>query len=1070
MNPKIWIALCSSLLLYNLPILWRDSYSINYVVVEREDRLYDEATNFLICVQWSEIRYNDNGRFDSLLITNASVEDLLDYCILSIETRLNTSNLFSNKNQTFVFNKSFCFLTTKEELEKEKPLAGLLNCYYTRFYIFSNGKLPIFYEYVAYKWDEFNSFHYFVRTIKQKVYGENFLKNPNCFTYQGQLASNRAYCLNRCFRAQGIKMNFYTLADRETRFDLRAIHMEGKNKTKKQYFNQFLTLSRVEKYMKNDEYGWQGEQYNVFNSTCYERCPQNTDCFLEAFDTVVLNRSYYERFRKERGKQKVDLTQILYQGHYSMDDYYLQLFGLLTLFSGTSVLAALIRLSDSLTKRIRTSNRYLQYAISKSRFVLVLAASVFILLQSGLMLTKYRFRSVYPNKTNILNFTSDPFSLVVCFPVEILLHNDDQIVNGRNSAILKRLNLVQLRNSTGAASRLIEKFEIFYGLRAVDFNFEISYKILFQKATFEEQPCLARCFRVEFSVLEPSYRVMLPLLYLSIEFRTKYWELYVIERNQNFTSNLNSFSGSFLIRKNTLLSSTQSKKSNCLNYMESSEDAGCYSMRSCYDRCVNRMFFRRYGSISVHSIIDGDALVGLDRVESARFNDSGDSEIEANCHHRFSRIDCVSVFFEESLELVENLNQNYSVFMKLNFENLVEKELEKSFLKVTIDIVNLKAIVIGLNATGLLSGLFPILRKLFKWFPLRLNRLFSYRLLVLALCFLGFSTHNIFLFNGIIKSDLIESGSFQKSYSYNLPNLIFCVAINQTKLDEHLFFEDHDIRLTHFYHSNLKCFKIHVKTTFNEQDFHFYNTNKVFRVRFRDPWFFNTYDSVLFMYQERQSQQIDGGFLVRIGWVNPVLLPNLFYYNKVEFQFFEIYRQDNFELLREPASLTSLFYEKTNLNDVTKTMESMKAKFKSSFNLTSRANLLDLNDRAYRIDESMYRQYYLQVQNKTDHEHPRSLNFRQRRFNILNQIYHRFKGDWDFSFSISLTSRHTEIVNEDNYSKLLISVLNALSLWFNISVLNLIVGIHKLVEFNLLVYKLLNRAKDHLALELKNGL
>lgn len=134
MNPKIWITLCTVLLLYNVTVLWRDSYSINYVLVERDDRLHDEVTNFLICVQWGEIRYNDEKRFDSLLITNASVEYLLDYCIRSIETRLNTSHLF-NKNRTFIFNKNFCFDTTREELEQEKPFAGLLNHYYTRFYL-----------------------------------------------------------------------------------------------------------------------------------------------------------------------------------------------------------------------------------------------------------------------------------------------------------------------------------------------------------------------------------------------------------------------------------------------------------------------------------------------------------------------------------------------------------------------------------------------------------------------------------------------------------------------------------------------------------------------------------------------------------------------------------------------------------------------------------------------------------------------------------------------------------------------------------------------------------------------
>lgn len=222
--------------------------------------------------------------------------------------------------------------------------------------------------------------------------------------------------------------------------------------------------------------------------------------------------------------------------------------------------------------------------------------------------------------------------------------------------------------------------------------------------------------------------------------------------------------------------SKYSKKSNCMNYGQN-RTLNCSSRRHCVDKCINRKYFERHSRIPMHSVIDEHDLIDSKRLDS-KFSIEKDFEIEQQCMNEFSRIDCTEVIFHETLKTSYNFERK-SIWINLNFQKDTEIEAEESLVKVILNIINLWSIFFGSTATNVLLTLSLLVKQRF-----RLKWSKFYRYVVFAVCLIGVSIHNLSVFHGIIKDDLVESGHFQKLRSYNIPNVIFCVKYNENAVDE----------------------------------------------------------------------------------------------------------------------------------------------------------------------------------------------------------------------------------------------------------------------------------------------
>ena len=254
---------------------------------------------------------------------------------------------------------------------------------------------------------------------------------------------------------------------------------------------------------------------------------------------------------------------------------------------------------------------------------------------------------------------------------------------------------------------------------------------------------------------------------------------------------------------------------------------------------------------------------------------------------------------------------------------------------------------------------------------------------------------------------------------------------------------------------NLKCFEIVLKPYFKEEDFYF-KLNKVVLDVFLKNHICRQHPFAYFLYRENESKQIGGSYFYQIR--KP---PEEIYYKycyEIEFQLIKIKREDKFEFLKNPVSL---FFETTAINDATNYLEIMKQKFKNKYGLASRDTLLD--DFKLEINDLLFKKFYLQIQNLTDHNGLTSLNFEQSVYYMYTQrktIPIRFA---DFRFSLSSISRQVEISNEDNYTKLVISILNAVSFWLGLCAFDLsAVYVNRSFKPNLNLYQLLFKIKLYL--------
>ena len=546
MASRICFALISLFLIHSLVLLVNDSYLVSYLIVEKDDRMYDNHTNYLICTKFSKIKRNDQLKIKPKA-QNISIKSFLNYSISSIEDRLNTTNLFQ-LNQSYIFFERVCFSTNKEELEKKIPLNDYLKYYHSVLFIYSKGKQLAFNEWIYYKSDKLNSFY--LKTYKQKVYGKQYLKSSSkCFTYQEQLASNRYHCLNKCFKDLKVKRNFYNANENET-FSLNFIMKEDKN----QFIQQIYNNDEIES---EDFLASYGINKNC-KSTCLTKC-QEIYCFWETYNTIVYHNSYYDGYLSKEGKDKIDLQTIIYLAYYSMNDFYAQLFGLIALFTGCTVVNLLTKIINWLIEKIQNKYRnqnckyvkkYLKLIFSKIRLIIILISLIFVLVQSGLMINDFRFKSRHPNKTTSLTYSSDPFSVVVCFPIEVWIKSR-RVINFENFKILNSNNFSGIELMT--KSMFEDNFdfiEINYGYNKINSNWTASKEIIFKNSTFDNRSFLSRCYRIEFEIKkELKYKNTLPLSILKVKFNTDYWQVYLIERNRAFTSNLVNFRGFFFIRK-----------------------------------------------------------------------------------------------------------------------------------------------------------------------------------------------------------------------------------------------------------------------------------------------------------------------------------------------------------------------------------------------------------------------------------------------------------------------------------------------------------------------------------------
>ena len=105
----------------------------------------------------------------------------------------------------------------------------------------------------------------------------------------------------------------------------------------------------------------------------------------------------------------------------------------------------------------------------------------------------------------------------------------------------------------------------------------------------------------------------------------------------------------------------------------------------------------------------------------------------------------------------------------------------------------------------------------------------------------------------------------------------------------------------------------------------------------------------------------------------------------------------------------------------------------------------------------------MEVQNVSDYLNPASLNYKQKIALPYGQmLLESDENVSDFKYSLFSNTRQTELTNEDNYAKLVQSILNAFSLWLGICILDLFIYLNKLINLIKKFHLLLIQFRKHL--------
>ena len=518
---RVWLSLCFFFCIYNLKLLLDEKYNINYVLVDPDDELYDNKTNYLVCAPFDEIKSKNLLDFKP---RNVSIKEFLNHSILSIESRLNISNYFKLE-RSYVFGRSICFSIDENDLEQETSLREYMKIYQIYLYVFSDGKHPFAYEYVYRKNDTLDFF--ILNIIKKKIYTPKLL-DSNCFYYSDQGSMDRSHCLNKCYKQV-----------KNTEFCPICFYFYNETAT--------LNLGFISQTNPNKMKGIP-DRLSTEYMVCQNKCSQ-TSCFTETYFTSVIRHTYYKTFPQEY-KKKINFLNFICKPYYSTRYYYLQFIGLIILFTSTSVLEITPFLLIVLAKQAKLiTSKYFKVIFPKLKFILTLLCSIFFLIESFMMCKDYEFRSMYPSETIFFNYSAEiePLSIVICFPIETLILNDTNIIKGRNSELIRSNTFKVIEKETDHIFE--KKTKIFLSISGIEIplNYIVSNEVLFKGCEFKNQSLLTRCFRIEIKLNAPRYQNIIPTLFLRFAFKYPFWKLYLIDQNQEFKSGLNEIKGKYSI-------------------------------------------------------------------------------------------------------------------------------------------------------------------------------------------------------------------------------------------------------------------------------------------------------------------------------------------------------------------------------------------------------------------------------------------------------------------------------------------------------------------------------------------
>lgn len=679
------------------------------------------------------------------------------------------------------------------------------------------------------------------------------------------------------------------------------------------------------------------------------------------------------------------------------------------------------------------------------------------------MVEEYLDKTAYPNRTIINDFsmTAEPFGLILCIPIEVLMNRS---VIGRaqfiqennetnfvyNSKIdLEQMTFGQLEGLTEQKpDSIVEKIVLAYGAKEFEAEWNISTRVIFRSGIYRvrrsEIHGLLRCFQVNFKFKrEMKFMAIMTIAMFKVHLRQKIFAAYLVGKDE-FSSSVPLFNTDFSIMKISHRHSHASLTANCIDYDEIVQsNIRCKGRGYCNDVCKTREFLRTHQRIAINSVLNKEMFEEY-LLSKTYFSTKVDKLIEANCARNYSRQECYQEEFWATLK--SGFHYKKPIFeLDIYFQKTFVKELEQSPGKLLINILNLISILWAGNIFRTLTVSFKVVRMIFR---IKWHKFYNFFFFLICVCGLGV---NIFVvFNEIINSELVDSGFVVKLRQTQLPTLIFCL-----KFDEHLIDEQHMLngkhlrtltsRLTYesvfkriayynkthfvdlklnqtadspislatFYYFNMKCMAIENSLVYSISDLYFKNDTYVLRV-YLNLKLENRERKIYALYNSKEKRQFNEVYTFRIGKADNYTIDDAgrkdFYRvneddpmhkYKIKLERFDLVVDDKFQNLKRPMRMLC---RNEDIFDPDTYLEKMKRNFNDRYRLTTKAIPLlesEFDFKNYAINEPLFKQFYLQVQNYSDNYYPQNLNSEREVWNFYTQKFiDNLPEEPDFEFGV----------------------------------------------------------------------
>ena len=753
-------------------------------------------------------------------------------------------------------------------------------------------------------------------------------------------------------------------------------------------------------------------------STCFGECKRE-NCELVKLISVW----------KSKGPQTFEAQPVL-----STFDFCVQLFGRIFLFVGL-FFDQLASIATKITRKL-TGSRTRRRKVKVVLFYLNLVIIILSLAYSGYLCAPlvhdYNVEATDQPEREMTRNLIQPKTVYLAICVHVGKYFDYQYQEKTVSELERATN--------GALNDVLEGIYVSDGGSSFRTDYQVHSKILFKNG--------ARCFSLS---IHPNYQTIpsRPKLIVRIKNQT-YPSLYVLSEEENLNSNsFWYYDFAFQQRITKRLKS----RGRCVDYK--AKYGNCTGRQNCLERCIARKFLGRYNKTTWYygQVIDRDWFSSMEWNTSKLMEILyGDQRIYLDVR-RECEVEvpdekaCDETTFEATVGIQPP--DPYTKEIDLQFDVVRFSKESVSSGAMALDLLSMQSIFFGFTLLKLFWLVYRFIKP--RWrLKNKTGKIIWF--LVCLLCSLGCSCNTVRIDDVIINGELVSIEHYERAERIQMPGMVFCLRIDQKLVDRnHLLtgryleeltrqmnvestFESivylnesnqwtsFDFRrVERFFLLDMKCFRIEIDQIYNRNKFHFSDDTQVLRVKLN-----KRNRLVHFMTQSRETAEISkisnldyNSLNFKMNFKYVITHEASLYKHKDRFGFFRShfpsFQEGDIDYLRK--QLLELQDNEPNW---------------ATINLPLRKNNFGLE-----VNEDRFEQLYL-VQKKKNGNRRTNLNYQQIFVaNHLKKMFSYSNFESDFSFNLVFLRRVVYYTNEISYATLTLGLINLLSIWLELSVLNL---------------------------------